>query len=437
MIVQLTWAPGSNAISQTVQYRLTGTIEWTTHSIINNNTTNTASLTIPQGSYDFRILNCETCSCPSGFVKDSANPTICISTTSPIPATTNTTVIPITRTPYEVYGTSGTRVFQSANDPNFTANILLNINNTFWRYIHDQNVFFNLPSDAARHNYLLNDAINGPVNRLAIWGRTTNANGDILNNYSSWQTTSASSNGARITVASTAGLFVGMRVSVTAGTGSFPGNTTVTQIDNNTTFWVLDTPQIPLVNASLLAKMSSLPPLNTFIGFDACINVPSTRTYYIALAADNHYQLLLDGRVLLTDTRPTVQPFTILHIYPVTISSGFHIISMLGRNSGQYAGFGCEIYDLGNVDFTQAAAFLEQQTNYNNINVVFTTRNMTSFTSNTTSCPSGFVKKAIDCSTTMCIPQSVNCTNQGQQSNIVSITDPVCVSPIIQSYTLS
>lgn len=437
MTVTLTWTPGLNATSQTVQYRLTDTTTWTTHSVINNNTTNTISITLNQGNYDFRILNCQTCTCPSGYIRENNDTTTCVSTATPIPATVNSTVIPITRTPFEVYGTSGTRVFQTIGDPRFIPNILLNINNTFWRYIHDQSTFSNLPSNAARHNYLLNDTINGPVNRLAIWGRTTNSNGDILNNYSNWQGTNASNSGTVITVNSTAGLFVGMDVIVTGGTGSFPGNSVVTSIDSTTTFTIRDIPQINLVNATLSARMSNLPPLNTFIGFDACINVPSTTTYYIALAADNAYQLLLDGQIVLTDTRGTVEPFTILHIYPITLTAGFHIISMLGLNNGQYAGFGCEIYNLGNIDFTQAAAFLEQQTNYNNIDVIFSTRNMTSFTSNTTSCPSGFIKKAIDCSTTVCVPAPVNCTLQGLESNIDSVSNPICEPPTVLGYSLS
>lgn len=68
--------------------------------------------------------------------------------------------------------------------------------------------------------------------------------------------TSASSSGTTVTVASTAGLYVGMTVEVVSGTGGFQSNTTVTAITQNVSFTVSSTPSVSLSSATIKAYLS-------------------------------------------------------------------------------------------------------------------------------------------------------------------------------------
>lgn len=65
MTVNLTWTPGSGATSQTVEYRVKGTSSWTQYTVFNNNTISNTSVSLPDGNYDFRILN--SCNLPSNI----------------------------------------------------------------------------------------------------------------------------------------------------------------------------------------------------------------------------------------------------------------------------------------------------------------------------------------------------------------------------------
>jgi hypothetical protein len=287
-------------------------------------TTSTVS-TCPSG-YTLQGNMCvsNTPSCPIGYQLINGQ---CVKTET-VPAIQSGTVTQVSRTPYEVYGNYGTRIYNSASTSSgFT---LLNTNNSFWIRQANPANWNSLTADQ-KQAFDLN---NGPVNRLSIWGRTLSGTTE-LNNYNH--------------------------------------------------------------------SGANLNPVNQWIGFDVCINIATTKTYYIALAADNEYRFLLDGTLILSDTTDATSTFNYLHIYPVTISAGSHILRLEGRNVGQKAGFGCEVFDLDNrPSGTSVVDFLNAQTNYDNLIVLFTTRNVTQFSSNLFSCPVGFGLANPSCTQPVC-----------------------------------
>jgi hypothetical protein len=89
----------------------------------------------------------------------------------------------------------------------------------------------------------------------------------------------------------------------------------------------------------------------------------------------------------------------------VTITAGSHILRVEGLNTGQKAGFGCEVFDLSDLPGGQTVVdFLNGQTNYDNLNarVIFTTRTATQFSSNLFSCPAGFGLSNPTCNQPVC-----------------------------------
>lgn len=142
-------------------------------------------------------------------------------------------------------------------------------------------------------------------------------------------------------------------------------------------------------------------PDNQPIGFSIPFTVPSTKTYYVAIAGDNMGQIGVDGTTIITQD-PTAMAtsigtqlpvyagqgiavaFKFWHCYPVTLQAGTHYLNLQGINQGGPAGFGAEIYD-ATPDQLQAAQLVPayvaspstfpNNTNfYSNITMIFSTR---------------------------------------------------------------
>jgi len=366
MTVNLTWTPGTGAANQTIQYKLKADTVWTDGPVVSN-TTSSYQIVVPQGAYDFRIINsCIACLCPNGGEPNSQGQCIGPGT---IPATPNGEIIEVARTPFYGYGASGTFVY---NDLLGGGRQRINIQNTFWiRSQSSVDPLTGLPVTAANFESPFvdpnikqrADLNNGPLNRLAIWGKQL-INGEVRNNYNA------------------------------GGMG----------------------------------------PLNTWIGFSICINVPTTKTYYVGIGGDNYYRFSVDGTIVINANTDTTENFNYLHIYPVVLQAGNHIIKVEGNTFGGEAGFGCEIYDLYNLGGLTPFQFLQNQTSYNSsYRVIFTTRNVTTFTSNLTySCPSGLTLSNANCQNATCSGTvTVACTNQPKSSNIISVGS----RPITDFYT--
>ncbi len=434
MTINLTWTPGAGATSQTIQYKSLGEKDWTNYQTINNNTTSSAVVTLPDGAYDFRIENsCSDCLCPQGYTKQ---PNGDCTFSGTLAATLNTSLIEVARMPYHQYGNGGTKIYNakpagstySLSDP-FT---LLDTANSFWTRIGP------IPSTH------VDELTRGPVNRLSIWGKTVDNNGNIINNYNKSSYGYTISSGANsladiVTVPSTTGIHVNMIVSaIVNSVNLFPDYTFVTEILSRTAIRVSRLPTTPLVNTGLTTTYNHLPPLNEPIGFTTCIDVPATKTYHIAIAGDNQLFLKVNGTSIFTQTISTTDTFNFLHVFPIELNAGMNVIELLCVNELFNAGFGCEIFDLSNRPAgTSVVDFLNAQTNYDNLTVLFTTRNVLTFTSNTYVCPTGFTKNTqTNCTSATCTGStSVPCTPVESVTNVVS-AQIVCNAPSVSTVIL-
>lgn len=186
------------------------------------------------------------------------------------------------------------------------------------------------------------------------------------------------------------------------GTGSldylistpFAGGSYLGTLWGNAAFNLIDG---PLNRCGLWNTNSSSQPTLVWVGFSTCLTgITTTKTYYVGIAADNEYRLVLDG-VQILNTIPNTWfdlQFKWWHVYPVVIGAGDHTLEVFGLNLGSEATFGCEIYDNTLQQLTAA-------TSYNDLNVIFTTSGQTQATiiedpntgqylSSGFTCPSGY-----------------------------------------------
>ena len=142
--------------------------------------------------------------------------------------------------------------------------------------------------------------------------------------------------------------------------------------------------------------------LNVWLGFSACLTATSlNNTYYVGIAADNEYRLVLDGVEILNTYSGVSSDATFKwwNVYPVNMSYGTHTLQLFGLNSSSIAGFGMEVYDNTLQELTAA-------TSLNDINIIFSSSGYTTadvvqtsvggqLTSGYT-CPSGYVYNSCD-----------------------------------------
>ena len=140
-------------------------------------------------------------------------------------------------------------------------------------------------------------------------------------------------------------------------------------------------------------------PFYTWLGFSTCLTgVTTTKTYYVGIAADNNYRLVLDGNVIVNTIGGPLDDsqdaFKWWHVYPVEIGGGNHTLELYGENNSSIAGFGCEIYDNTLEDLTGF-------TSVSQLNIIFSSSGQTTATvveqlngdptSSGYTCPSGYV----------------------------------------------
>lgn len=163
-------------------------------------------------------------------------------------------------------------------------------------------------------------------------------------------------------------------------------------------------------------------PNNQPIGFSVPINVPSTKTYLVAVAGDNACEITVDGAVIITQDpnamgssigtqlplysgQGQAVTFKFWHVYPVTLQAGTHYIGVQGINYGGPAGFAAEIYDNTVTDLQNAqlnpayvsspATYPLASNAYSNLNLIFSTRStrngyFTSGINNAYTCPANY-----------------------------------------------
>ena len=93
------------------------------------------------------------------------------------------------------------------------------------------------------------------------------------------------------------------------------------------------------------------------IGFSKCFDILVEKVYYIGIACDNYAFITLDGITIIQQDEVALniwlsrtQADAICHkywyIYPITLTSGQHIVEVIGHNNTGIATLGMEIYDI-------------------------------------------------------------------------------------------
>lgn len=125
---------------------------------------------------------------------------------------------------------------------------------------------------------------------------------------------------------------------------------------NNTTVWGRSS-TIGRLNYCGLWPTTSNPynPVDTWIGFTACIDIVESKTYYIGLGADDYFRVKLNGTLIIEVDPNTIVngaaytphglTFATWSMFPITLPSGPNYIELEGYNAGGTAAFGAEIYD--------------------------------------------------------------------------------------------
>lgn len=128
----------------------------------------------------------------------------------------------------------------------------------------------------------------------------------------------------------------------------------------------------PLNRAALWATTCAS---NQDVGFAICINLSEEKTYFIGFGVDNYGILKIDGVTIIEQDAAALDiqygivgaPFHVWHIYPVVISSGEHVIEVIGHNDTCPGSFGCEIYDNTEAEIIAA-------TSYSDLVLIFSTK---------------------------------------------------------------
>ena len=134
---------------------------------------------------------------------------------------------------------------------------------------------------------------------------------------------------------------------------SYNGTGTILQTNTTNVVW-RKTPG--LLDGPLNRCGASGSTIQNFIwyGFSACLTgITTSKTYYIGIAADNEYRLVLDGQEILNTYTPTTSgstdSFRYWNVYPVVLSSGDHTLELYGMNDPGAGlnphGFGMEVYN--------------------------------------------------------------------------------------------
>jgi hypothetical protein len=138
-------------------------------------------------------------------------------------------------------------------------------------------------------------------------------------------------------------------------------------------------------------------PLQEWIGFVTCVNVPSDREYCLLIAGDNKVRITIDGVLYAELGFAQNITFTRMHVFPVFLTAGNHSIAIEGfqANNPSVASFVGEIYELSIQDaidplFIPDAITLETYRIWSTLDEA---NNGTAFTTGATSgttCPDGY-----------------------------------------------
>ena len=84
-------------------------------------------------------------------------------------------------------------------------------------------------------------------------------------------------------------------------------------------------------------------PVREWIGFSVCVQIDTPGEYLLGLGADNRMRFSVDGVELHHNTDDNTDNFKYWWMFPLSLSSGPHVIEFEGYNAGGPAGLGAEI----------------------------------------------------------------------------------------------
>ena len=114
-------------------------------------------------------------------------------------------------------------------------------------------------------------------------------------------------------------------------------------------------------------------------GFSACLTgITTSKIYYIGIAADNEYRLVLDGQEILNTYTPTTSgntnSFRYWNVYPVALSSGDHTLELYGMND---PGAGLNPHAFGMEVYNNTLSQLTGATSLSNLNILWSSSGRT------------------------------------------------------------
>lgn len=110
------------------------------------------------------------------------------------------------------------------------------------------------------------------------------------------------------------------------------------------------------------------------VGFTFCVDIIVEKTYYIGCGCDNYASISIDGVEVLSQDMYNIGywiksihggnsdenvPFTVWWVYPILLTSGKHIFSLIGTNQQSVASIGFEIYDITGDDLANCTSYLD------------------------------------------------------------------------------
>ena len=88
---------------------------------------------------------------------------------------------------------------------------------------------------------------------------------------------------------------------------------------------------------------TNMAPIDEWIGFSRCINVPTDGEYLIGLAGDNRIRFAVNGEMLIEKDTNDTGNFNYWWVYKINLTAGNNTIVLEGKNDNSIASFGCDI----------------------------------------------------------------------------------------------
>jgi hypothetical protein len=194
-----------------------------------------------------------------------------------------------------------------------------------------------------------------------------------------------------------------------------------TVINNSNTFWWSSNNSSfgRLNNVGLSALTSG------YVGFSKCININTSGTYYIGIAADNLCRFKVNGVLIADFDTSTTINFEKWSVFPIQLNSGTNIIEMEGKDTGIPASFGAEIYyPTGATPFATLTA--ATSTASTEANVIFSTAEYVGqnwqLGPGGYSCPTGYILNLCNPAKPLCTQLVKEPTQTRVQTNSVTTT---------------